>query len=40
MIFKKMCSDFEREIFVHSDLGTAKKVKGPLTFFAKGYKRY
>ena len=25
-----MCSDFGREIFVHSDLGTAKKVIGSL----------
>ena len=27
-----MCSDFGHEIFVHSDLGTAKKVKGPLNY--------
>ena len=26
-----MRSDFGREIFVHSDLGTTKNVKGPLT---------
>ena len=30
--FLKMCSDFGREIFVHSDLGTAKKVIGSLLY--------
>ena len=30
--FLKMCSDFGHEIFVHSELGTAKKVIGPLVY--------
>ena len=33
--FLKMCSDFGRKIFVHSDLGSAKKVIGSLLYNMK-----
>ena len=37
--FLKMCSAFGRKIFVHSDLGNAKKVNGPLYYdLAKRFK--